>query len=215
MKGSTGTPSMVIINGLSSRHLSLTRWISNHSEMDSIARLITNLIHNPNMRDGRPLTISFCSTDIMMDILSRLGPIETESWTLLGERLIVIDSVRSPPRLPPRPLEPIESSSEDSDDWNAPVDAGNLIPDPELLLRLELEEERNLDRIPSPNPDRIDELNIGVDFNNPFFMQAQVNPLQEANEDLQEIWDEEDDFYSWDDPGYYSDSDYYYHSDNN
>ena len=150
-----------------------------------------------------------------MDILSRLGPVETESWSLLGERLIVIDSVRSPPRLPPRPSEPIESSSEDSDDWNAPVDAGNLIPDPELLLRLELEEERNLDRIPSPNPDRIDELNIGVDFNNPFFMQAQVNPLQEANEDLQEIWDEEDDFYSWDDPGYYSDSDYYYHSDNN
>ena len=150
-----------------------------------------------------------------MDILSRLGPVETESWSLLGERLIVIDSVRSPPRLPPRPLEPIESSSDDSDDWNVPVDAGNLIPDPELLLRLELEEERNLDRIPSPNPDRIDELNIGVNFNNPFFVQAQVNPLQEANEDLQEIWDEEDDFYSWDDPGYYSDNDYYYHSDNN
>ena len=206
---------MVIINGLSSRHLSLTRWISTHSEMEAIAKLITDLIHNPDLRDGRPLTISFCSTDIMIDILSRLGPTETESWTLLGERLIVIDSIRLPPRLPPRPLEPIESSSEDSDDWNAPVDAGNLIPDPELLLRLEIEEERNLDRIPSPNPDRIDELNIGVNFNNPFFVQAQVNPLQEANEDLQEIWDEEDDFYSWDDPGYHSDNDYYYHSDNN
>ena len=209
---------MVIINGLSSRHLSLTRWISTHSEMEAIAKLITDLIHNPDLRDGRPLTISFSSTDIMIGVLSRLGPIETGSWALLGERLIVIDSIRLPPRLPPRPLEPIESSSEDSDDWNAPVDAGNLIPDPELLLRLEIEEERNLDRIPSPDPGRIDELNerghrehIGVDFNIPFIMQAQVNmnPPQDANEDLQEIWDEEDDFYSWDDPGYYSDSDYY------
>ena len=50
-----------------------------------------------------------------------------------------------------------------------------------------------------------------MDFNIPFIIQAQVNmnPPQDANEGLQEIWDEEDDFYSWDDPGYYSDSDYY------
>ena len=182
--------------------------------MEAIAKLITDLIHNPDLRNGRPLTISFCTTDIMLGVLSRLGPRETESWVLLGERLIEIDSIRT---APPRPSELIESSSEDSDDWNAPVDAGNLIPDPELLLRLE-EEERNLDRIPSPDPGRIDELNeraprepIGVNFNIPIFIQAQVNlnPPQNAMEDLQEIWDEEDEYDSWNDPGYHSDSDFY------
>ena len=187
--------------------------------MEAIVKLIIDLIHNPDLRNGRPLTISFCSTEIMMGVLSQLGPLETEAWTLLGERLIIIDSIRT---TPPRPLEPIVSSSEDSDDWNPPVDAGNLIPDPELLLRLEeeerlAEEERRLDRIPSPDPGRIDELNerglrehIDV-FNNPFIIQAQVNlhPPAQANEDLQEIWDEEEEYDSGNDTGYYSDSDYY------
>lgn len=177
--------------------------------MEPIIKLIAELIRRPDLRNHKPLKITFDTPALMLRVLLELGEIEVRSLIILGETTFEMGSLDTPS--PPEPAEPLVSSDEDSSAWNEPVDAGNLYMDQELPGNLE--PENDLDRIPSPNPygpeiwDAVLQGQpVGANFNNPILIQA---PPREANQELEEIWEENEDEYGWTDLGYFTDEDSY------